>query len=106
MRRFLVHLFSVTVLFGLPVFVLATTATDLLNNISLFVINPIIYILFTVAFVVFVWGIMQFVGNLDNEEARSTGARHMIWGIIGMVIMVSVTSIVGVIQNTLRNIGG
>lgn len=112
MRRLCVHLACFAILFGVPAVLFAQVnpppkdATDLLNRISTYVINPIIYILFTVAFVVFVWGIVQFVGNLDNEEARSTGARHMIWGIIGMVIMVSVTSIVGVIQNTLRNIGG
>ena len=81
-------------------------ATDLLNRISTYVINPVIYMLFTAAFVVFIWGIVQFVGNLDNEEARSTGSKHMIWGIIGMAVMVGVTAIVDIIQNTIRKIGG
>lgn len=111
MRRLCIHLSCSAILFGLPAVLFAQVnpsprdATELLNRISTYVINPIIYILFTVAFVVFIWGIVQFVGNLDNEEARSTGAKHMIWGIIGMVIMVGVTSIVDIIQNTLRNIG-
>ena len=81
-------------------------ATELLNRISEHIIDPIIFTLFTVAFVVFVWGLVQFVSHLDNEEARSTGGKHMIWGIIGMVVMVGVNSIIAVIQNVIVQIGG
>ncbi len=81
-------------------------ATILLNKISQFVIDPIIYLLFAAAFVVFIWGLVQFATHLDNEEARSTGVKHMIWGVIGMVIMVSVTGIVNLIDNTIKGIGG
>ena len=80
-------------------------ATELLNRISTFIINPIIYLLFAAAFVIFVWGLVQFVAHLDNEEARSTGGKHMIWGIIGMVIMVSVNGIIYIIQNTILQLG-
>lgn len=80
-------------------------ATELLDRISDFIINPIIFTLFTVAFVIFIWGLVQFVAHLDNEEARSDGSKHMIWGIIGMVVMVGVNSIIAVIQNTIAQIG-
>lgn len=81
-------------------------ATDLLNRISTFIINPMIFTLFTIAFVVFIWGLVQFVANLDNEESRSTGGKHMIWGLIGMAIMVSVNGIVNLIDATIQQIGG
>ena len=91
--------------YGLLYFFLAKDATELLNRISTFIINPIIYLLFAAAFVIFVWGLVQFVAHLDNEEARSTGGKHMIWGIIGMVIMVSVNGIIYIIQNTILQLG-
>jgi len=98
-----------SVLFGMPLALYAGTppanATELLNRISLYVINPVIFILFSAAFVVFIWGLVQFVANLDNEEARSTGAKHMIWGIVGMVVMVGVNSIVDIIQSTIKQVG-
>lgn len=81
-------------------------ATELLNRISINIINPVIYTLFTAAFVVFIWGLVQFVAHLDNEEARSTGGKHMIWGIIGMVVMVGVNGIIAIILNTISQIGG
>ena len=81
-------------------------ATELLNRISAFIINPIIYLLFAAAFVGFVWGLVQFMAHLDNEESRKTGSKHMIWGIIGMVIMVGVNAIIAIIQSTIMQIGG
>ncbi len=81
-------------------------ATELLNRISDYIVDPVIYLLFTGAFVVFIWGLVQFATHLDNEEARSTGLKHMIWGIVGMAIMVSVNGIVGVITNTIKGVGG
>lgn len=92
-----------------PLFALADApadVTELLNNIGTYIVNPIIFGLFTIAFVVFIWGLAQFVMNLQNEEARSTGAKHMIYGLIGMVIMVGVNGIVSIIDNTVRQIGG
>ena len=80
--------------------------TELLNDISTYILNPIIFTLFTVAFVVFIWGLVQFVAHLDNEEARDTGGKHMLWGIIGMAIMAGVVGIVAIIQNTIAQIGG
>jgi uncharacterized membrane protein len=80
-------------------------ATDLLNRISKVIIDPIIYLLFAAAFVVFVWGLVQFIANLDNEEARSAGGKHMLWGIIGMVVMVGVNAIIAIIQNTILQLG-
>ena len=80
-------------------------ATELLNRISTFIIDPIIYLLFAAAFVIFVWGLVQFVAHLDNEESRKTGSKHMIWGIIGMVIMVSVNALIAIIQNTILQLG-
>lgn len=104
--RYLLPVTSYLFLFLLPLLALALTSTELLNNISSFVINPIIFVLFAAAFLVFIWGLVQFVGNLDNEEARSQGVQHMIWGIVGMVVMVSVNGIIAIIANTVTAIGG
>lgn len=90
----------------LPLLARALDSTQLLNAISTHIINPLIFVLFAAAFAVFIWGLVQFVGNLDNEESRSQGVQHMIWGIVGMVIMVSVNGIIAIIRNTVAAIGG
>ena len=104
------HLFPIRILipllglfYALPVH--ALDAVEFLNRIGLYIINPVIYVLFTIAFVVFIWGLVQFTANLNNEEARSTGAKHMLWGIIGMVIMVGGNKIADLVFGTVQQIG-
>ncbi len=55
----------------------------------------------TVATIVFVYGVFQFVRAAENPEARKKGQQHMLWGLIGLAIMVSVFTIIKLIVNTL-----
>lgn len=75
-------------------------AIDFLHKVNSVIINPLIRLVFLVALVVFLWGVFGYVRNGDSEDARSTGRRHMIWGIVGMFIMVSVFAIMAFILNT------
>ena len=76
----------------------------LIDSIQVLILNPLIGLLFAIALVVFLWGLAQFIINSDNEEVRSAGKRHMIWGIVGMFIMVGAYAIVNILSNTLNTI--
>ena len=71
-----------------------------LRSITEYVINPFILILFALAGVIFVWGLVTFIRDMDNPEAHQTGKKHMAWGLIGMVIMFGVFGILQVLLNT------
>lgn len=64
------------------------------------IINPLIYLLFALAAVYFVIGLLQFVLNAANEEARAVGKRHMIYALIGLFIMVAVFGIINLVLGT------
>ncbi len=64
------------------------------------IINPAILLLFVVALLVFFWGIVEFIGGMENEERRDAGKRHLVWGVIGMFVMVSVWGILGIVLGT------
>lgn len=64
------------------------------------IINPFILLLFGVAVVVFLWGVIQFVRQADNEDARAIGGRHILYGVIGMAIMISAFGILKFITGT------
>ena len=76
----------------------------LIDSIQFLVINPLIGLLFALAFLMFLWGLAQFIINSDNEEGRTTGKTHMIWGIVGMFIMVGAYAIINILSNTLNTI--
>ncbi len=75
--------------------------TSVVQKINQFIVNPLIGFLFALAFVVFLWGTAQFVFQADNEAAHTQGKQHMIWGIIGMVIMFGAFTIMSIIGNTI-----
>ncbi|MEI7513414.1 MAG: hypothetical protein WCJ74_02210 [bacterium] len=64
------------------------------------IVNPIIYFLFAVALMYFLYGIIVFIMNADDEEARKTGKKHIFWGMVGLFIMVSVYGILGIVLGT------
>ena len=71
-----------------------------LNKINRYILNPIIVLMFAVALLVFIWGVFQFISNATENSAREDGKRNMLWGIVGMFIMVSVYGIIRVILST------
>ena len=71
-----------------------------LNNLINNIVNPVIYFLFAVALLYFLFGVLVFVINADDDTARATGKRHMFWGIVGLFIMVSVYGIIYIILGT------
>jgi len=77
------------------------SAQTLMNSINRVIINPLITLLFALAVVYFIYGLARYLLSPDNEEIRKTSKSHMLWGIIGMFIMVSVFGILNLIMNTL-----
>jgi len=70
-----------------------STLGDVMVYLSLIlrIINPI---LFSMAFVVFFWGLSKFILNSDKEEEISKGKNYMVWAIIVLFILVSFRAII------------
>lgn len=60
------------------------------------IIDPIIGIIFAAAFVYFLWGLAMFIFNAEDQSKRTQYKSHMLWGVIGMVVMVSVFSLLAI----------
>ena len=77
------------------------SVVTLMKSVNKVIINPLIILLFVLAVVYFVYGLVRYLLSPDNEEIRKSSKSHMLWGIIGMFIMVSVFGIMSLIINTL-----
>ena len=64
------------------------------------ILTPLITLLALGAFVVFIWGVFNFIANSDDEAKRKTGQQHMLWGIIGLVIIFGANGILSLIKAT------
>jgi len=73
----------------------------LFSRIITQIAQPIEYLLFALAVIYFVWGVMTFIRNADSPDKRAEGFNHIIWGLIGLFIMVSAVGIINIITGTL-----
>ncbi len=71
--------------------------TQVINDV---VINPIMALLFTLALLLFFYGGLSFFLSEDGGEGRKHAKDNMLYGVIGMLIMVSVTAILGLFLRT------
>ncbi len=71
-----------------------------MGKVNMLIINPLIRLLFALAVVYFLYGVYEFIVNGDNDEKKTTGKSHMLWGIVGLTVMIGVWAILGIILNT------
>jgi len=80
----------------------AADAVDLVSAINTVIINPLIAFIFAVALVYFFIGLIQFLFKRGSDEnSVQQGKSHMLWGIVGMFIMVSVFGIMQLLINSI-----
>ncbi|MFA4975681.1 MAG: hypothetical protein WC577_03280 [Candidatus Paceibacterota bacterium] len=91
----------IVILIGLSLTKVAYASVDsFVSNVNELIINPLIVFLFGLAIVYFLYGIFEFISNGENEEKKTKGKNHMMWGIIGIVIMMGVFTILNLIMDT------
>ena len=82
------------------------TIKQIMYKLSYYVINPLIQVGFVVALVVFIWGVVEYVRDKDGgvvmgrrNQRGGDGASHIIWGLVGLLIMVSAFAIMSTLKN-------
>ena len=79
-----------------------TKALDaILTKVSEYIVVPIIQVVFGAAVLIFLWGVVQFVMNAGDPGEREKGRNHIIWGVVGMAIMLSVYGIIRFVAATI-----
>ena len=90
---------------GLPMFASAATTagTDvsaLLVNVKAW-LNYVIYIIFILLTLYFVWGVVGYVRAGGDEKKVADAKRHILWGIIGMIVAGAAWGIAQIIWTSL-----
>ena len=78
----------------------ADEARDFLKTFNNAILYPLITLMMAVALLVFLWGCFEFIMAAGDPGARTTGKKHILWGITGMVIMVSAYAILTIAAGT------
>lgn len=73
---------------------------SLINFITCIISTSIIPLIFVLAFMLFMWGVVQYILNNEEEAKREKGKQFMLWGIIALFVMFSVWGLIKVLGNT------
>jgi succinate dehydrogenase/fumarate reductase cytochrome b subunit len=73
---------------------------DIINMGTCILLKSVVPLLFALAIVAFVWGIIQYFLNPENEEKKKKGKSYMIWGLIALFVMVTMWALVAVLSDT------
>ena len=64
------------------------------------IVDLLVPLLMVAAFVVFLWGIIKFITSGGDEEKKKAGKSLIIYGLIGLFVMVAVWGIIKLVQGT------
>jgi hypothetical protein len=76
------------------------TIVPFLNKVNHYILNPIILLLFSIAFLVFFLGILKFINSEAGGKDRDKGKERIMYGLIGMFIMFSAYGLIHLIIST------
>ena len=75
-----------------------TTLQGILCKISE-ILNAVIPVLIALGVVYFVWGVITYI-IAKEEEAKTAGRNRIIWGIIGLAVIIGLWGLVNILKNT------
>jgi len=81
------------------------TADQLIENAKVAILRPLILLLFALAALLFFYGVVEFVSDPGNETRKALGKQHLLWGVVGLAIMISVYGIMNLICTTISCAG-
>ena len=72
------------------------TITNFLYKVNFYILNPIIMLLFALAFVYFIYGVIKFLRSSTGDKGteRIEARNSIFWGIVGMFVMFSVYALI------------
>ncbi|OIO33277.1 MAG: hypothetical protein COZ49_04260 [Candidatus Yonathbacteria bacterium CG_4_10_14_3_um_filter_47_65] len=76
------------------------TFKDLVKLFISSILDPLVPLIIGLALVYFLWGVSKYILHGDDEKKREEGRQMMVYGIIGLFVMVSVWGLVNILVGT------
>lgn len=77
---------------------------DIIQKVNDAILTPIIVLLFALAAVYFLFGLLKFIMNQGSDTEQAEGKQHMLWGAVGLAIMVSVWGILNLVNESVKGL--
>jgi hypothetical protein len=72
----------------------------ILNWFTCLIAGSVVPLLMSIATIMFIWGVIEYVINAEDSAKREEGRNFIIWGIISLFVLVSVWGIIKLLTGT------
>ena len=72
---------------------------DFFNQVNA-IINLIIPFLVGIAVFIIIWGVFNYIAGAGDEEKRAQAKSFIVWGVVGVFIMLSIWGLVSILVNS------
>jgi len=76
---------------------------EITEKVVSIIITPVTWLITGAAIVLFFYGLTNFILNSEGTE-KENGKRHMITGLLGLLIIFAVWGIIGIIGATIKSV--
>ena len=101
MKKVALIIFSfITPLFAGAAVIKGNNFKEIIESIAGFLNEPVIPTLVGLSLLWFLFGLAQFIRSAGNSEAIEEGKKKMLYGVVGLFVIVSIWGLVGILKNT------
>ena len=76
------------------------TIVPFLKKVDQVILNPLLTLVFAIALLYFFVGVFQFVKSDMADKSREEGKKKILYGLIGMFVMVSAYGLIRIVLGT------
>ena len=80
-------------------------AIAIIEKLKSEIIAPIMWFLLAVSFIYFLYGVYEFISEKDSKKLEKA-KNHILWGLIGLFIMVAANGLLRFVSDTVGSLGG
>ncbi len=77
------------------------TGEQVLQNVVTEIFNPLYKLAVGIAILYFLYGVFRFILDMNEPEKKNFGKSHLLWGTVGLFIILSVGGILKFFSQTL-----
>ncbi len=71
------------------------------QNIVLYIFSPLYKLVAAIAVVYFMYGVAKFIYDMNDPAKKTDGKQHMLWGLVGLFIILSIGGILSIFNKVL-----
>lgn len=90
----------IALLAGAPLVASAATFRSFVGQVTDFVGEALMPLLFSAALAYFIWGVVEFIRSADNSDERNKGKVRIMWGVIALFAMLTYLGLTSVFTST------